>query len=42
MDPSVVAIVVATSVGVATLAGAFAAALLVGATKDDVNSKRGR
>jgi len=33
VDPSLVAIIVAISVGVATLAGAFAASLIIDATR---------
>ena len=42
MDPSAVAIIVALSVGVAMAAGAFAASLIIEATKDDVHATRGR
>lgn len=33
-DPSLVAVLVAVSVGIATFAGAFAATLIIDATKD--------
>lgn len=39
VDPSLVAILVAVSVGVATMAGAFAASLIIEATKDGVDTK---
>ena len=39
VDPSLVAVLVAVSVGVATVAGAFAASLLIEATKDGIDTK---
>ena len=39
VDPSLVAILVAVSVGVATVAGAFAASLIIEATKDEIDTE---
>lgn len=39
VDPSLVAILVAVSVGVATVAGAFAASLIIEATKVGIDSE---
>lgn len=40
VDPSVAAFVVAISVGVATIAGAVAASLIIEATKGDIHADR--
>lgn len=39
VDASLVAMLVAVSVGVATVAGAFAASLIIEATKDGIDTK---
>lgn len=39
VDPSLVAILVAVSVGVATVAGAFAASLIIEATKGGIDTE---
>ena len=39
VDPSLVAILVAVSVAVAAVAGAFAASLIIEATKDGIDTK---
>ena len=40
VDQSLVALLVAVSMGVATVAGAFAASLIIEATKDEIDPKR--
>ncbi len=39
IDPSLIALLVAVSVGVATVAGAFAAALIIVAPKDGIDTE---